>query len=167
MLELGRFIARRLQGVLLEAGFAHDVAEAVLAVRWDNPAAAIRACEALTASVQQPWWDDAFTAYARCARITRNLDVGLSLDPEVYEEEVERLLHAAYDLAAAQIFSVNEPAERLGDALHELQGVINVYFETVLVNAENASLRNARLALVQHIASLPSSIADLSRLQGF
>jgi glycyl-tRNA synthetase beta subunit len=37
----------------------------------------------------------------------------------------------------------------------------------VLVNAEEETLRNARLALVQHIAALPAGVADLSKLQGF
>ena len=35
--EAATFITRRLQGVLLDAGYAHDVVEAVLAVRGDNP----------------------------------------------------------------------------------------------------------------------------------
>src|SRR5262249_40216385 len=38
--ETAAFVTRRLQGVLLEQGFSHDVVEAVLAVRGDNPVAA-------------------------------------------------------------------------------------------------------------------------------
>ena len=56
--ETATFIERRLQGVLDEAGYAHDVVEAVLAVRGDNPAAAVRACDALTAAVAQPDWGE-------------------------------------------------------------------------------------------------------------
>jgi glycyl-tRNA synthetase len=37
----------------------------------------------------------------------------------------------------------------------------------VLVNADDPALRQARLALVQGIALLPESVADLSKLQGF
>ena len=167
LVEAERFVTRRLQGVLREVGYPHDVVEAVLVARGDNPTAAVRACTALAATVEEPWWNDAFVAYARCARITRSLDEQLALNPGVYEEEVEHQLHAAYDQAAAEMFAVNEPADRLGDAVHGLQDAVNSYFDTVLVNAEDASLRNARLALVQHIALLPSSIANLSKLQGF
>jgi glycyl-tRNA synthetase beta chain len=63
--------------------------------------------------------------------------------------------------------SSNEPAAALGDGLDKLKTPINAYFDLVLVNAEDEKLRNARLALVQHIAALTASIADLSRLQGF
>jgi glycyl-tRNA synthetase beta subunit len=37
----------------------------------------------------------------------------------------------------------------------------------VLVNAEDVHVRQARLALVQQVALLPATVADLSKLQGF
>ena len=51
--------------------------------------------------------------------------------------------------------------------LQALKQPINAYFEKVLVNAEDETLRKARLALVQQIAALPAAVADLSKLQGF
>ena len=99
--ETATFVARRLEGVLADAGYAHDVVDAVLAVRGDNPAAAVRACDALTAAVAQPAWTDVFTAYARCVRITRSLDERLPLNPAAYVEPVEQALHAAYLAAVA------------------------------------------------------------------
>ncbi|HXF64983.1 MAG TPA: glycine--tRNA ligase subunit beta [Caldilineaceae bacterium] len=165
--ETSAFIIRRLQGILLEAGFAHDVVEAVLMVRGDNPIAAYRACKALQALVEAPWWPRVFTAYARCARITRGLEERLLLQPEVYREPVEHELHHAYRAAARKLDESDEPATVLGEALAALEAPINAYFEKVLVNAEEPALRQARLALVQHIAALPSGVADLSRLQGF
>ena len=165
--ETSAFIIRRLQGILLEAGFAHDVVEAVLMVRGDNPIAAYRACKALQALVEAPWWPSAFTAYARCARITRGLEERLLLQPEVYREPVEHELHHAYRAAARKLEETDEPAPLLGEVLRELETPINAYFDKVLVNAEDPALRQARLALVQHIAALPNDIADLSRLQGF
>ncbi|MCB0069351.1 MAG: hypothetical protein KDD77_19445, partial [Caldilineaceae bacterium] len=114
-----------------------------------------------------PAWGDAFTAYARCARITRALDATLALNAAVYAESVESALHDAYIAAAATLESAVEPAAALGGVLVGLQAPINAYFERVLVNADDESLRQARLALVQHIARLPAGIADLSKLQGF
>jgi len=165
--ETAQFVARRLQGVLAEAGYAFDVVEAVLAARGDNPYAAQRACNALAALVSEPWWTDAFTAYARCARITRGLDRMLELNPAAYQEDVERRLHAAYAAAASAVQGADEPADALGEAMRSLQEPINAYFDAVLVNAEDETLRAARLALVQHIAALAWSVADLSKLQGF
>lgn len=165
--ETATFVVRRLQGVLSEMGYAHDVIEAVLAVRGDNPAAAQRACAALTELVRQPWWSDTFVAYARCARITRNLDGLLPLNPTAYVETVEQQLHDAYAAAQTALTSSGERAALLGEQLHVLQSPINAYFEKVLVNAEDENVRKARLALVQRIAALPAAVADLSKLQGF
>ncbi|MCC9075533.1 glycine--tRNA ligase subunit beta [Litorilinea aerophila] len=165
--EVAQFVERRLQGILLEEGYAHDVVEAVLAVRGDNPTAARRACAALQALVEQPWWEETFVAYARCARITRNLEEQLPLNPDAYVEPVEHELHTAYLAAATALAEAPEPATVLGEQLRALRDPINAYFDRVLVNAEDETLRRARLALVQHIAALPQDVADLSKLQGF
>ncbi len=165
--ETMTFIERRFQGVLADLGYPYDVVDAVLVVRGDNPAAAQRACDALRQVVTQPGWGETFTAYARCARITRSLTTQLSLNPAAYVEDVERDLHAAYHQAQQQLNAQNEPATTIGDLLQRLQGPINAYFEKVLVNAADEEVRNARLALVQQIAQLPAAIADLSKLQGF
>jgi glycyl-tRNA synthetase len=165
--ETGAFITRRLQGVLLDMGFRHDMVDAVLAERGDNPFAALRAARALTELVAQPWWEAAFTAYARSARITRALDEEFALNPAAYQEPVEQPLHDAYLAAAAALADADEPAAVLGEALRSLQAPIHDFFENVLVNAEDETVRAARLALAQHIANLPAGVADLSKLQGF
>lgn len=161
------FIERRLQGMLADLGYPYDVIDAVLAVRGDNPWAAQRACNALQTMAGQPWWNESFTAYARCARITRNLETPLTLNPAAYIEQVEHDLHQTYLQVSQHLTSQAEPAVALGEQLYALQAPINAYFERVLVNAPEASVREARLALVQHIAQLTAGIADLSKLQGF
>ena len=166
--ETATFVERRLEGVLGELGYAYDVVAAVLAVRGDNPAAAVRAADALAAAVVQADWSEVFTAYARCVRITRQLPGRLEINPGAYVEEVEMTLHMAYAGAAAIMQEGGgEPAAVLWPTLRRLAAPINAYFEKVLVNAEDETLRTARLALVQQIAVLPAAVADLSKLQGF
>lgn len=165
--ETATFVERRLQGVLSDMGFRHDIVDAVLAVRGDNPSAAQQACAGLRTLVQESWWEDAFTAYARCARITRNLEEQFELNPAAYQESVEEELHSAYESAAAIMDAAADPVAALGTAIHQLQAPINAFFDEVMVNADDETVRKARLALVQQIAQLPAAIADLSRLQGF
>ncbi|MBU6348836.1 MAG: glycine--tRNA ligase subunit beta [Chloroflexi bacterium] len=165
--ETAIFLERRLQGVLAEQGYAASIVEAVLAVRGDNPVAAQRACQGLSRAVQLPGWSEAFTAYARCARITRTVAEELPLQSGAYQEAVEHELHQAVLEAAAQLANAAEAADLLGGVLLALQTPINRYFEQVLVNADTEPLRRARLALVQSVARLPGRVADLSRLPGF
>jgi glycyl-tRNA synthetase len=165
--ETATFVTRRLEGVLGDLGYAFDVVEAVLAVRGDDPVAAVAACRALADAVAQPAWGETFTAYARTARITRQLEEQLALNPAAYVEGVEQQLHDACVTAAAAMHAASEPADLLWPTLRDLREPINAYFEAVLVNAEDATLRAARLALLQQIAALPAPVADLSKLQGF
>jgi len=165
--ETAAFVTRRLQGVLLEQGFNHDVIEAVLAVRADNPVAAQVAATNLQIMVNAEGWESAFTAYARCARITRTLDTKLPLSPSAYQERVEDDLHRQVVAASANIHAAPEPALVLSAELFSLAPAINAFFDKVLVNADDPTVRQARLALVQQIALLPSPVADLSKLQGF
>ena len=165
--ETATFVEKRLEGVLAELGYAYDVVAAALAARGDNPAAALRAANAVKAMVGQPAWNEVFTAYARCARITRSLTERLELNPDAYIEPVESELQRAYEDAAAAMQGVQESALVLWPTLQALRQPINAYFEKVLVNAEDESQRQARLALVQHIAALPAGVGDLSKLQGF
>ena len=165
--EVTAFVERRLQGILTEMGFRHDVVDAVLAVRGDNPYAVRRACTALQSLVQESWWPDTFTAYARCARIIRNLEEQFDLNPAAYEEQVEHELHTAYISATTALTSQVEQATAIGPELHKLQAPINAFFDKVLINADNETVRQARLALMQHIAHLPNTVADLSKVQGF
>jgi len=164
--EVMDFIAKRLYVALRDEGFPHDVVEAVLAEQAWNPARARDAVAALADAVQQPWWEDAFTAYARAKRIVRKLDETYALNPDAYTEPATRALHAAYEAAAAKLAAQRDMPTLL-QVLRELQGPINDFFENVLVMADETELRAARLALVQCIAGLADGLADLTKLRGF
>jgi glycyl-tRNA synthetase beta chain len=44
---------------------------------------------------------------------------------------------------------------------------VNVFFDKVLVMADDKTLRENRLALLQRIVFLSKGVADLSKLEGF
>ena len=161
------FIIRRLERKLRDLGHPPDVVDAVLAARGDDPYTAVGTVHHLSAAVASPNWEETFTAYARCARIVRGIDRELPLQPDAYQEKVEHELHSAWESAAAKLEKAGDTAESLGQVLAELTAPINSFFDTVLVNAEEEDVRLSRQALVQRIAQIPASVADLSRLQGF
>ncbi len=160
------FVVGRLENWLREVGYPHDVVQAVLAERGDDPAAARRTVVALAGVSTKPDWSAVLTAYARCKRIVRSLPERYPLAPQGDTEPAAQALLAAYEAAALTVHAANDvPA--LYAALQSLVGPINLFFDEVLVMAEDPGLRHARLALVQHLAALPDGIADLSQMQGF
>jgi len=160
------FIRDRLYGWLRDRGLRHDVVEAVLAERGDDPYRAYTAAQELARWVEREDWNEILVAYARCKRIVRPIAERYELAPERYVEPASRELHAAWE-AVRPTVSPDGSVDALGEALRALVAPINRFFDEVLVMTEEPELRAARLALVQHIAALPDGIADLSKLQGF
>ena len=160
------FVERRLQGVLLEMGFAHDVVEAVVAVRGDNPFAALQACRIHSRRGGTPLVDAAFTAYARCARMCATW-TNLCPWPRLPTPRKWNGICTPRAWPPPTLAAAPDAADALGDVLRDLQAPIDRFFTEVLVNADDPAVRAARQALIQHIARLPESVADLSKLQGF
>jgi glycyl-tRNA synthetase len=161
------FILRRFSIQLKEEGFAHDVVEAALGGGSDDPVELRRIVEGLTEMVASADWLKTLHAYSRCRRLVRDLDESYELSPETDEEESSRLLHSAYDASRTRLTRAENPVEVFASVLIEMREPIDRFFEEVLVMDKNPELRNARLALLQHITLLADGIADLSHLEGF
>ena len=84
--------ARRLQRLLLDQGYAFDVVAAVIEEQANDPLSAFEAVEALADWVAKDGWDTTLQAYARCARITRDLEGQLEFNEAQIEEEASRSL---------------------------------------------------------------------------
>ncbi|HEX6386963.1 MAG TPA: glycine--tRNA ligase subunit beta, partial [Anaerolineae bacterium] len=161
--EVMDFIEARLEGVLREQGYPATVVKAVLAEQRYNPYAATRTAVNLSQVIKAEGWAEILDAYARCVRITRDQPEQFPLHPEDYTLEAERNLLAAYQAASASDRHVTS----LVASLREMVPAINIFFEDVLVMAEDPAVRQNRLALLQRIASLTEGVADFSYLEGF
>jgi glycyl-tRNA synthetase len=85
------FISGRLSVVLKESGYKHDVVEAVLAEQSANPAASARAVKQLQAWVGRDDWHEILPGFARCVRITRDLDERpLTVDEKAFVDKEEK-----------------------------------------------------------------------------
>ena len=101
-------------------------------------------------------------------RITRDLKETFELDPQAFAEKAEESLYAALlqaekSLHLSRIQSVNSFLTAFLPMIPE----VNRFFDEVLVMAEDATLRQNRLALLQRIVALGSAVADMSKLEGF
>jgi glycyl-tRNA synthetase len=160
------FIVERLRNTLLDQGHRYDVVEAVLAAQGHNPARAARAVRALEVWVARPDWHAILPAYARCVRITRDFEERFEVDPAFFVTPEEGELFAALVSAEA----APRPAGSVDGFLNAflpMIPVINHFFDTVLVMAEETRLRQNRLAMLQRISALADGVADMSRLEGF
>jgi glycyl-tRNA synthetase len=160
------FVVERLRNVLLDRGWRYDVVDAVLAVQGHNPALAGRSVQELSGWAARPDWSSILPAYARCVRITRDLQERFPVDPAHFAEPAEGELYAALLKVEAQQIT---PGSLQGflSAFEPAIPAINRFFDAVLVMAEDERLRRNRLGLLQRIAALADGVADFSRLEGF
>ncbi|MEW6753320.1 MAG: glycine--tRNA ligase subunit beta [Candidatus Latescibacterota bacterium] len=162
--ETSEFLRRRQEVALREGGWPPDVVAAVLAAQADRPVRAVRAVRDLTDLVARADWTDSFTAWSRVKRIVRSLPALLPLTVQDDPEPETRELYGRLGEVAP------EPASdvaQLGQQLAGLCDPVNRFFEIVLVMPEDERVRAARLSLLQRIAGLPDSLADLALLKGF
>ncbi|MCC6298783.1 MAG: glycine--tRNA ligase subunit beta, partial [Anaerolineales bacterium] len=158
------FLAGRLNVVLKDGGYKHDVVEAVLAEQSANPAASAEAVKQLQAWVGRGDWSTILPAFARCVRITRDQKQTFKVNEKNFVEKEEKDLFAAFQKTVkGSPSTVNE----LLETVVKLIPSINAFFDKVLVMADDKKLQENRLGLLQQIAALSKGIADLSKLEGF
>ena len=160
------FVVARLEMLLRSEGAAHDAVDAVLAAQGRDPAGAAAAVEELDQYRQRKDWDEILQAYARCVRITRDLDVVYSANPDKLIESAEKSLFD--ELQTAEKKS-QEPGSVVDffEAFIPMIPAISLFFDEVLVMADDEELRCNRLGLLQRIVALADGVLDLSKLEGF
>ncbi len=160
------FISDRLHNYLRDQGYAHDVVDAVVTAQGHNPAGAFRAVKILSERIKTKDWELTLDSFARCVRITRDLEKIYAVDGKLFKEDAEINLNkmveqtAKVDLAPGDLGGFFE----LFDPLIPL---ITDFFDNVLVMDEDQTLRENRLGLLQIISGFADGILDLTRLEGF
>ena len=164
--QTSRFLAQRLDAMLIESGSAYDSVQAATAVQYSNPASAARVSRALDAHKKEVGWKELLAAYSRCVRITRHQSGKFTVDENrLVEAEEKNLLHA--------LSEAENKTRKPGDVddfvsvLKPLVAPISAFFDKVLVMAEDQTLKESRLGILQRVAALADGVADFSKLEGF
>jgi glycyl-tRNA synthetase beta chain len=166
--ELVNFMYDRLLGYLRDLNYSAQEVDAVVSVRpprWaelPKRLAAVRAFSALPESASLA------AANKRIGNILKKSDAALSthIDPARLVEPAERALHDAL-LAIApkadELFDEGEYTASLRE-LAALRTPVDAFFDSVMVNADDAALRANRLALLARLHQSMNRVADLSKL---
>src|SRR5258706_9852091 len=162
--QILEFITGRLKVVLGDLGYKYDVIDAVLAAQSNNPAGMVRAVKQLQAWVGREDWSTILAGYARCVRITRDQKETFKIREKSLREVEERTLYEVFNL---QPTNFNGDVDAFLKVVVVLIPSITLFFEKILVMAEEKDVRENRLGLLQRIASLANGVADLSKLEGF
>ncbi len=162
--DIYQFMMDRLRAYYKEQKVSAKAFEAVLAVRPESPYDFHLRVGALNEFTNDSASQSLIEANKRIANMLKDhQDLGIDVDTSVLVEPAEKALFAATQTVANQLDGNNDYTQSMGELL-SLKETIDTFFDQVMVNADDAKLKQARLTLLNWVRSLFLSVADVSYL---
>lgn len=166
--QVFEFMMDRLRGYYAEKGYAQSNVTAVLALDPTDPYDIHQRLLAVSKFASMPQATDLASANKRISNILRKADIVSAnpVDQSKLLEPAEITLIAALDSLQAKAdreFQEKKYAEHLS-TLSTLKDSINVFFDEVMVMADDPEIKENRLALLFKIRQQFSQVADISLL---
>jgi glycyl-tRNA synthetase beta chain len=162
--EVFGFVLDRLKGYLRERGYAADEIEATVSVK---PSDLSRVIQVLEAKRAVPELADLAAANKRVRNILRKSpgEAGL-IERALLTEPAEKALHAVLESVSPRV-SESLGAGDYSGVFRHLAGMrpeVDAFFDKVMVNAEDVTLRRNRLSLLAAVDALMNGVLDISQL---
>jgi glycyl-tRNA synthetase beta chain len=163
--ELRDFLRERVQYYFREIrGFKYDEVNAVLASGCGTLADVEARLTALSAVRPTEDFEPLAASFKRIQNILKqaNFAAEAPLDEELLEDGPERGLYSDYRRVGA-LASASDYRTAL-EAIASLRPAVDKFFDKVLVNAPDATVRKNRLTMLDHLLRNFSTIADFSEI---
>jgi glycyl-tRNA synthetase beta chain len=162
------YILERLRGYYQEQGIGGDVVEAVAALKPTQPLDFDRRVKAVAAFRQLTAAESLAAANKRISNILKKVDGELpqTVNADLLQLPAEQALAQAVQAQQDKVL----PLFAAGDyevallSLAELREPVDIFFDAVMVMADDVALKNNRLALLNSLRGLFLRVADLSVL---
>lgn len=162
------FLKNRIANLLSEESFSKDVTAAVIAVSIENIPDVWNRARALENLKKQPGFEQLATVFKRVVNITKKAGhfQAEEVDENLFQDECEPSLFASYNEVKNKVSGSLDKGSFDQALLYiaSLSDPVDVFFEGVMVMAEDVKIRNNRLSLLKHIADLFGLFADFSKI---
>ncbi len=166
-LALADFIYDRFAGSLRDQGYSAQEVDAVLALKPPRLGDVARRLAAVRAFASLPEAPALAAANKRVGNILKKAgEVEAVINHELLVEPAEKSLADALDIVTPKADAAFASGDYAGSmqTLAALKAPVDAFFEGVMVNAEDPSLRNNRLGLLATLHNAMNRVADLSKL---
>ena len=171
--DLGAFFADRLKVLLRDQGKRHDLVDAVFALGDDDLVRVVQKVEAIDAFLKTEDGANLLAGYRRATNILKAeekkgpLPTGDAKSmPGAPDEETFLLAALRLALPDLKIELENEQFTEALGTLAQLRSPVDAFFDKVLVNAEDAAVRQNRLRLLAQVRDAMGLVADFSLIAG-
>ena len=170
--DLLEFVTDRLTVMLRDSGIPHDVVAAALAgAKADNPRLLMIKARLLHRALSDEAGQQLLAGFKRANNILaaerKKSKIALPeiVDESVFIEDEERTLYQAVTALPQSQMRHEDDLQVMITSLSSLVSPINAFFEQIIVNHEDETIRNNRLALLQMIISQMGYVADFAKLE--
>ena len=161
------FFEGRLRFMFEEMGYTYDCVQAILSAGYDNPLDALERLKALESLRNEQDFLSLASNFKRIVNILSQAETGAETpDSSMFEMKEETTLWRHY----LEIQPKVDTARKIHDydtafrALASMRDDVDMFFQEVLVMAENKEVRANRIALLNCISGLFRSLADISKI---
>jgi len=166
--DVETFVFERLAGVMREQGYTANEVEAVLSLRPGRLIEVPHRLIAVKVFADLPEAAALAAANKRVGNILKKVEGGVSgaVNTALLHDSAEQALHQALSRIAPEAeaaFAAGNYTASL-QALAGLREPVDAFFDSVMVNAEDAALRANRLALLAQLHGSMNRVADISKL---
>ncbi len=171
--QLLSFFHDRLKVHLRDSGARHDLIDAVLSPDADDLVAIVDRVQALSSFLETPEGEQLLAGTKRAANIVKaeekkgtevsgNIKIALFTEPQ--EKALYEALQTARDKASKAITDEDYTAAMA--ALAPLRGPVDDFFDAVMVNDDDQTIRLNRLRLLSGIREALAPVADFDKIAG-
>ncbi|HBO84389.1 MAG: glycine--tRNA ligase subunit beta [Deltaproteobacteria bacterium GWC2_42_11] len=163
------FFKERIRNHLLSQGYSFDSTDAVLSANWYDINDAVKRIKALEGFKKNPACSALTIAFKRVSNILKGQEAGVKgqkIDTSLFEYPNEKELFEITQRIAPDInrYWKEGNYEKVFETLASLKGIIDTFFDKVMVMVEDEKVRDNRLILLNMVRNLYYQIADLSKL---
>jgi glycyl-tRNA synthetase beta chain len=168
--QVTSYLLERLRGYATERGYKSDVFEAVIAVKPTKPLDFMQRLDAVAVFRQMEQAEALAAANKRIANILRKNDAEgelAEIDNSLLVEPAEKALADSIKTVKADVapLMANSDYKAALTVLANTRETVDGFFDTVMVMADDAAIRQNRLALLNQTRALFLGVADISSLQ--
>jgi glycyl-tRNA synthetase beta chain len=168
--EVHGFILDRLRGYYADKGVPAQHFNAVAELRPASLYDFDRRIDAIGTFAQLPEAEALAAANKRINNILKKAgdDVPATVDPALLKEPAEAALAEAVEAVYAETGHALAHGDYVDALAHlaRLRPQVDAFFDSVMVNADDAALRNNRLALLRRLSGRLGSVAAIEHLSG-
>lgn len=159
------FFRIRLKGILADKGIRYDLIDAVMTAGIDDVCDVLARAKALADYANGSELLRIVQAFTRAANLAKHA-ASAEIRPELFAVEAEKSLYDALTQAEEQLDTLLQRRDYVAilHMMSQLAVPIDLFFNSVMVMAEDPAIRGNRLALLKRLILITEELADFGKI---